>query len=734
MAQVWHSSGVPSSAGNTVYTHIFSGQLDTSASSAEYKTPIPVAGTLAHFHAKVNSTPGVGETVALSILINGVSELTVSIEGDELEGTAEGSVAVLSGDLVYVRIYSTVGRACSFSVTFFADNLSESCLLGSLDTGAGNYTTYTRTLLEVASIDAHLSNLYIKQLNAPGAGKSCVYTIVKNGVDTDISVTISDSATSGSDLIHSDEASVGDKIALKSTHSDGSIPWVYCTGVKCSILTNTSLFGGALTSGFQTIALPVGWSRGNSYLTNFSAYKESTLTNVELIGDLYVKLQDSDGNPTSPGSGHSLTLKLIKVRWGAGGVLEEYGDTGVEVVIENDETEGFTTATVFVTKGTLLCLKGTKTDGYDTTKCHVYGLSSYCLVEAPPPPLGSPIVLTRPATAVADVSARLHGEVTDDGEDDCEVRFRYAAVIRDDFEWGVDTDPLSDDGGDIDWTISVAGDSKAEIDTAQYYAGTRSARLYRDGANNARADFSQTALSSSQVFSVRVRKDDTSQLALYHGNGTKVIHINYETDEDLSYYDGATHDTGVNITINTWTLLEIRNVDWDDGTYDIYQDGVLVKSGAAMRTSASWSGRIYFYNFAGTSECWIDDVSVREGWTLTDWQNSLRTDDTYYKDISGLTAATEYVFATQGKNSAGEGLWADPLYFTTEASGTRCFTIPDLFDDHGRVAKGAWVRAYRTDTMELVGEAYIDEHGNATICGLPNDVDVIFHVTWGGGG
>ena len=64
---------------------------------------------------------------------------------------------------------------------------------------------------------------------------------------------------------------------------------------------------------------------------------------------------------------------------------------------------------------------------------------------------------------------------------------------------------------------------------------------------------------------------------------------------------------------------------------------------------------------------------------------------------------------------------------------TRCFTIPDLFDDHGRVAKGAWVRAYRADTFELVGEGIIDQYGNATICGLPNDVDIVFHVTWGGG-
>lgn len=62
----------------------------------------------------------------------------------------------------------------------------------------------------------------------------------------------------------------------------------------------------------------------------------------------------------------------------------------------------------------------------------------------------------------------------------------------------------------------------------------------------------------------------------------------------------------------------------------------------------------------------------------------------------------------------------------------RCFIIPDLFDWKGRVAKGARVRAYRDDTHELIKEGLIDQYGNATICGLPNDTDVSFHVTWGG--
>lgn len=64
--------------------------------------------------------------------------------------------------------------------------------------------------------------------------------------------------------------------------------------------------------------------------------------------------------------------------------------------------------------------------------------------------------------------------------------------------------------------------------------------------------------------------------------------------------------------------------------------------------------------------------------------------------------------------------------------GTRCFTIPDLVDHKGRCPKGARVRAYRVDTHEFVTEGYLDSNCNATLCGLPNDVDVVFHVTWGG--
>ena len=62
----------------------------------------------------------------------------------------------------------------------------------------------------------------------------------------------------------------------------------------------------------------------------------------------------------------------------------------------------------------------------------------------------------------------------------------------------------------------------------------------------------------------------------------------------------------------------------------------------------------------------------------------------------------------------------------------RSYTIPDLFDAHGRVPRGARVRAFRTDTHAFVEEALIDEDGQATFTTLPEDVDVSFHTIWGG--
>jgi len=55
-------------------------------------------------------------------------------------------------------------------------------------------------------------------------------------------------------------------------------------------------------------------------------------------------------------------------------------------------------------------------------------------------------------------------------------------------------------------------------------------------------------------------------------------------------------------------------------------------------------------------------------WVFTDWQPAtatLKTNDTYSKELTGLTEGTEYEFQVQARNSAGEGDWSASAYFTT---------------------------------------------------------------------
>ena len=260
-----------------------------------------------------------------------------------------------------------------------------------------------------------------------------------------------------------------------------------------------------------------------------------------------------------------------------------------------------------------------------------------------------PIVETDACSGVGSTSFDANGDIIASGGVTTR-GFHYSKVF-DNFEWGSDGDPLSDDGGAIDWTISVAGTSKAEIDTAQHYSGTRSARLYRDGTNHPSAYFTQSPLTNDQVLSVWVRKDTNAQFGLYHGNGVKAITVWYSPTEELTYYDGSGHGTGVYIDVEAWALLEIRNCDWEAGTFDIYHNGVLAQAGATMRTSSSWNGVIQSYNTEGTSEVWLDEVAV---WDVEDESGSFGEGE-YSLEITGLDPETTYYVQAFAKNSVGFG-------------------------------------------------------------------------------
>jgi hypothetical protein len=185
-------------------------------------------------------------------------------------------------------------------------------------------------------------------------------------------------------------------------------------------------------------------------------------------------------------------------------------------------------------------------------------------------------------------------------------------TIRDDvienFEWGSDTVSLGTDGGDVDWTVSASGSSYAQIDDDMSRLGTRSAKIYRDGTNNVLASY---PCSPADYLGFYVRKDNNSFFYFDHGDGSTRIIFRITSGELIQYYDDTGwHDTTRTISINTWYLIEFRNIDWNANTYDIYLNGNSIKTGAAMQSNSSANGIARFSNtYTGNSGAfWVDGI------------------------------------------------------------------------------------------------------------------------------
>jgi len=195
-----------------------------------------------------------------------------------------------------------------------------------------------------------------------------------------------------------------------------------------------------------------------------------------------------------------------------------------------------------------------------------------------------------------------------------------------DFEWsgGGDGDPLTDDGGSVDWSVSIAGGtSVAELDNADDigdetgYFGSLAGRLYYDGSNIVEATFSKSA---AEDYAIRFRwyKDDSILFMFRHGNGTYNIRLrHYYADENIYYYDGAWNDTGQTINADEWHLLEVNDIDWTNATYDIYLDGARIVDDVDMQTTSDYTDEVCFITTYGSNEANFDNVIIRK-WASTE--------------------------------------------------------------------------------------------------------------------
>lgn len=237
-------SGAPASVdtANTEYNQ-FCGATATDWSSVSTAgTPISIRGTISTLYVIIETAPGVGKSWTYTLYKNTVSTgLTVTIADNNLTGSdLSHTVSVEPGDvLAWAAIPSGTPAAPTnivMSCVFRGANYGESFFSGGFNTdmptaatgykspfgGAwtGTNEAIAAALMPTAGV---LDKLYVNLNTSPGAGNSYAFTIYKNGIATSLGVTISDSATTGSDLADSVSFAAGDTISIEVVPTSGPV-------------------------------------------------------------------------------------------------------------------------------------------------------------------------------------------------------------------------------------------------------------------------------------------------------------------------------------------------------------------------------------------------------------------------------------------------------------------------------------------------------------------------------
>ena len=207
------------------------------ASDPKYFTQVfPIAGTLSNLRILLTAAPGVGKSHVFTVMINGSdTAMVITISDANTSGNYAGGISISAGDYVSIKHTSsgTPATAKTAMGVKFDSGVGGAVLVGnrgdSTDVTATEYSGVAGSgggwggtegdHSQVCPVAGNLQNFRVRLDVAPGAGKSQTFTIMKNGSATAVTVTISDSATTGADTTHAVAVAAGDKISVRNTHS-----------------------------------------------------------------------------------------------------------------------------------------------------------------------------------------------------------------------------------------------------------------------------------------------------------------------------------------------------------------------------------------------------------------------------------------------------------------------------------------------------------------------------------
>lgn len=194
---------------------------------------VPTAGKFKYLFVKAGSSPGSGNSFTFTLRVNGAdSSLSVVLSDLETLVYAFGDVSVAAGDLVCLKsspASSPTTSDMNWVLGFEPTNYGETIMLpnsvsGVVTASSGRFlsmsgdtqgdTTNEFDASLVMPISGTFTGMRGYQINSPGAGNSRIYTLRKNGVNTSMTFTIADSATTGSTSSNSFTVAAGDKVSL----------------------------------------------------------------------------------------------------------------------------------------------------------------------------------------------------------------------------------------------------------------------------------------------------------------------------------------------------------------------------------------------------------------------------------------------------------------------------------------------------------------------------------------
>lgn len=312
-------------SGATRYTAISLADDDAlSPTEAREQQLISSAGVIENLFAEVTTAPGTGETVTITLRLNGAdTALTCTISGTGTTASdTTHTVTVAAGDSVCYKTVTSASSAAAgirFSCQYIGDTANESQILGSAE---GVSLTASTEYLPLSGCPATLvsTNVLARQLcptvgtikkfyvslgTAPGIGSSRTFEIWKNDASTGVTITISGTSTTGNDTSNTISAGAGDFFCIKTTFSvapaASTIKWgctfTATTDTEFPVLAGTSADPSSSANRFAPVQL-AGNEPFSTTETRFGCGQTLTVKN------LYVAMS------TAPASGKSWAVSV----------------------------------------------------------------------------------------------------------------------------------------------------------------------------------------------------------------------------------------------------------------------------------------------------------------------------------------------------------------------------------------------------------------------------------------